>query len=151
MCPTHGGAKQTETSEFRAERGLLQGPSKGYGLLVLKRPKLPSGLGVRVFKDKICGEGYRRVTFFWLVGGEVTGWCSRTLVLGLKLPSSTWVGALVPIELRDCIRLFCISMEEELGLCFIDALLYTLTSHYLNLHFGTQGRSRKLRSFFFYR
>ena len=38
------------------------------------------------------------VTFFWLVGGEVTGRCSRNLVLSLKLPSSTWVGALVPAE-----------------------------------------------------
>ena len=24
--------------------------------------------------------------FFWLVGGEVTGWCSRNLVLSLELP-----------------------------------------------------------------
>ena len=37
-------------------------------------------------------------TFFWLVGGEVTGQCSRNLVLSLKLPSSTWVEALVPTE-----------------------------------------------------
>ena len=36
------------------------------------------------------------------MGGEVTGQCSRTLVLSLKLPSSTWVGALVPVEeLKD--------------------------------------------------
>ena len=35
-------------------------------------------------------------------GGEVTGRCSRNLVLSLKLPSSTWVGALVPVEeLKD--------------------------------------------------
>ena len=35
---------------------------------------------------------------FRLVGGEITGQCSRNLVLSLKLPSSTWVGALVPTE-----------------------------------------------------
>ena len=34
--------------------------------------------------------------FFWLVSGEVTGWCFRDLVLSLKLPSSTWLGASVP-------------------------------------------------------
>ena len=37
------------------------------------------------------------VTLFWLVGGEITGRCSRNLVLSLKLPSSTWVGSLVPL------------------------------------------------------
>ena len=35
---------------------------------------------------------------FWLVGGKVTGWCSRKLALSLKLPSSSWVGALIPAE-----------------------------------------------------
>ena len=67
-----------------------------------------------------------------IVGGEITGWWSRNLshqpsgsiqsgvhvlVLSLKLPSSTWVGALVPAEeLRDI--LLCISLEEEPGPCF---------------------------------
>ena len=37
-------------------------------------------------------------TFFWLVGGEVTGWSSKNLVLSMKSSSSTWVGALVPAE-----------------------------------------------------
>ena len=54
-----------------------------------------------------------RVCNLPLVGGEVTGWCSKNLnhqpsgsnqsgvpvlVLSLKLPSSTWAGPLVPIE-----------------------------------------------------
>ena len=44
------------------------------------------------------------VTFFWPVGGDVTWWCSRNLVLSLKLPSSTWVRALVPAEeLKDIV------------------------------------------------
>ena len=38
------------------------------------------------------------VTVFWFVGCEVTGWCSRNLAPSLKLPSFTWVGALVPAE-----------------------------------------------------
>ena len=31
-------------------------------------------------------KGFRVV---WFIGGEVTGWCSRDLVLSLKFPSST--------------------------------------------------------------
>ena len=38
----------------------------------------------RVFDILHCVQ-----TFFWLVGDEVTGWCSRNLVLSLKSPSST--------------------------------------------------------------
>ena len=40
-------------------------------------------------------------TLFWLVGGEVTGWCSRNPALSLKLPPSSWVGALVPQKNSD--------------------------------------------------
>lgn len=40
--------------------------------------------------------------FFWLVGGEVPGPCSRNRVLSLELPSCTSVPALVPAEeLKD--------------------------------------------------
>ena len=39
----------------------------------------------------------KAVTFFWFVGGEVRGRCSRKLVLSLKLLSSTQVGASVPV------------------------------------------------------
>ena len=35
--------------------------------------------------------------FVLIFGGEVTGQCSRNLVLSLKLPSSTLVGTLVPV------------------------------------------------------
>ena len=68
-----------------------------------------------------------------MVGGEVTGWCSKNLSpqssgsdqsgvhvlkFSLKLPSSTWMEALVPVEeLRhasDCYVF--ISLEEELRL-----------------------------------
>ena len=49
------GTKWTEPSEFRPERGLMQGPSEEYRLIVLQRPELPDlgSLGRRVFKDKI--------------------------------------------------------------------------------------------------
>ena len=61
-------------------------------------------------------------TFFWLVAGKVTGWCSRTLMLSLK-SLSTWVGVLVPAEeLKD--TLLCIFIEEKPGPWFMDALLF---------------------------
>ena len=45
------------------------------------------------------------VTLYRLVVVEVTGRCSRNLVLSLKLPSSTWMGALVPAEeLKDTVK-----------------------------------------------
>ena len=57
------------------------------------------GEGVRVSIIFYCVQ-----TFFWLVGGEVAGRYFRNLVLSRKLPSSLWVGALVPIEeLNDII------------------------------------------------
>ena len=49
--------------------------------------------GIRVFTTVRSMQ-----TFFLLAGGAVTGWCSRDLVLSLKLPSSFWVGDLVPAE-----------------------------------------------------
>ena len=55
--------------------------------------------GIRVFLIFHCLQ-----TFFWLVGGEVTGRCSRNLVLSLKLPSSIWAGTFVPTEeLKDIV------------------------------------------------
>ena len=87
------------------------------------------------------------VTFFWLDGGEVTGLCSRNLVLSLKLPSSTWVGTLV---LQNSKIVLCVSLEEEPGpgpvlhYCFLAApplCLHSLTSlisKSLNLLFGIQ-------------
>ena len=41
MNPTYGEAKQTRMLEFGAEKGLLQGPSKGNIWLMLKDPNSP--------------------------------------------------------------------------------------------------------------
>lgn len=38
MCPWHSVAKQTETSEFGVEKGLLQSPARGRGGLCPKKP-----------------------------------------------------------------------------------------------------------------
>ena len=67
-CPMHSEAKQTETLEFGAEKGLLQGPSKENEWLVLKNNKLPDGFERRVFIGKIWGEGSRVCDFL------LTGW-----------------------------------------------------------------------------
>ena len=47
MCPTQGEARQMETSDCGAEKGLLQGPSKKDEWLVFKKPKLPDGFQER--------------------------------------------------------------------------------------------------------
>ena len=64
--------------------------------------KLPSGFQEEFLKAKLGVRAIGYVTSFWVAGGEVIGWCSRNLMLSLKLPSSTWVGTVVPVEeLRD--------------------------------------------------
>ena len=89
----------------------------------------------------------------WLVGGEERVWCSGSLVLSLKLQSSTWVGTLLPTEELKDIVMYNIFLEEEPGPCLKAALLFldcslhsppSLISNYLILPFETQGRSRRL-------
>ena len=144
-----------QNSRVWSRERFISGPSKKNRWLVLKR--LEGFGGEEFLKAKFWMRATGCVTFFWLVNGEVKRWCFRNLVLSLKLPSSIWVGDLVPVEeLKDI--LLCISLEEELGLCFITLLLFdafslflhSLTSminNCLNLHFGNQGRSRKLQPF----
>ena len=57
VCPTHSEAKQTEMSEFGAEKGLLQGPCKENRWLMLKRPELPNGFQGRSFYMQNWGGG----------------------------------------------------------------------------------------------
>ena len=53
-------------------------PSRENGWLMLKRPKLPKGFQGRDFKGKLKERVAECLIsswiFFWLVGGEVTGW-----------------------------------------------------------------------------
>ena len=126
------------------------------------------------FLKKNFHGGLLSVSFFWLVGGEVTGWCSRNLslqpsgckqsgvqvlVLSLKLPSSTWVRVLVPVTQRymsNCL-IYPLRWNQDptpsLHYCFLTAFplfLHSLTflmSNSLNLPFETQGRSRRLKPF----
>ena len=66
-----------------------------------------------------------------MIESEVTGQRSSNLVLSLKLPSSTWVGALAPTEeLSDTVMCVCVCvcvcvfLEEEPGPRTIAALLF---------------------------
>ena len=74
------------------------------GSLCSKDPNFPVVFREELLKAKFGVRPAGCVTFFWLEGGEVTGWSFRNLVLSLKLPSSSWVVALVLIEeLRDIV------------------------------------------------
>ena len=87
-------------------------------------------------------------TFFWTAGDEVTRWYYRKLAFSLKLPSITWMWALILHNLR----VLCIFFEEEpencpqttpLILdcsCIFSTFPPSLTSNCLNLLFGTQER-----------
>ena len=104
--------KQTQTWEFGTEKCLLQNQERRTGFwLVLKTPKLSNGFWKRIFTGK-CKD-FRVCEFFSLVAGEVTGWCSRALMLSLKL-LFPWVGVLVPAkELKDTV--LCIFLDEKSG------------------------------------
>ena len=98
------------------------------------------------------------VTFSWLVDGELTRQWSRNLGLSQKSPSSTWAGALVPIEeLKDIVMYIPWRGTRTLpqaALWFLDSSSLVSASppfpiKHLNLPFGTQGRSRKLNETYF--
>ena len=73
-------------------------------------------------------------------------------------PPPGWWPQLLQMNLELCLRLLCVLLDEELGPCLIAAPLFPdslsfvpmfpLISDYLNLPFGTQGSSRKLKLFF---
>ena len=114
----------------------------------------------KVLKGESFGEGVRAFiifycvqTYFCLVGGEVTEWCSRNLVFSVKLPSTTCMGVLVPTEELEGIAIYMF-LEEEPGLSATAALLILdcsisfcpsfPISNCLHLPFGTQGRPGSL-------
>ena len=49
LCPMHSEAKQMETSEFAAEKGLLQGHARRRVAQALKSPKLSEGFQQSIF------------------------------------------------------------------------------------------------------
>lgn len=131
-------------------------PRKENGGSLCSNHKLPYGVGGEVSIGKIWCEGWGCVTFFWLVGGEIAGWCSRNVVLRLKLPSSTWLEALVPGKgLKDIVTYIPGGGTRTLIYCCPKALPLFLHSFpsmiakCLNLSLGTQGKSRMLDESYF--
>lgn len=104
----------------------IAGSSKNCGQFKIKRSELLDGFSRKEFlKAKFGVRVAGCVSFFGLVGGEIMGWCSGHLVLSLKLPSSLWARALVPLEnFKDIF--VCVSLEEEPGLYLL--LLYCCTA-----------------------
>ena len=92
-------------SQFGAEKcRLISGPSKENGCLLLKNPELPDDFWGKAFIGSIWCEVCIKCGFLLI------GWwwdkrlCSSNLLLGLRLPSCTWAGALVPEkELKDTV------------------------------------------------
>ena len=70
MCQMYSEAKQTETSGFRAEKGLSQGHARRQVARVPQTPKLPEGFQQSVFKGQVR-EGGRRVRDQLLYGSLV--------------------------------------------------------------------------------
>ena len=107
-------------------------------------------------KGESFGEGDQSSlsSTVYRVSGEGTGQGSCSLVLSLK---STCVGASVPIEVKG--TLLCIFLGEEPEPCLLAALMLLvslgfcslpfLKSNSLNLSFGIQGRSGRLKETYF--
>ena len=170
MCPTHSEAKQAETSEFGAERVLLQGQARRTGSSCSKDLNSPVDFKEEGFIGNVCEEGCRVCTLLWLVDGEVTGWCSRNLdhrpsgsyqsgvhmlVLSLMLPSSPWVGGLLSCRRTqryvsdNYVHPLRRNQDQSPSLrhCLFLHSLAPLNTNCLNLPFGTQRRSRRLKTF----
>jgi len=72
MCPTHSEARQTETYDFGAQKGLLQGHSRRMGGSCPPRPHTLLGFQQSIFKGKVRGG-------LWLVVPNFLVWESFVL------------------------------------------------------------------------
>ena len=139
-----------------------------------QKAALPDEFRRRVFKGTFGERVAGSVTFFWSGCGEVTRWSSRNLNhlpsgsnhIGIQClcSSSSWVGALVLLkELKDLYQIaMCTAppprrnQDSAPSLCYYFLTAFTLfpyafrslVKNCLNLPFGTQGRSRRLKAFF---
>ena len=123
---THSKTKPTETLKFGTEKGLLQGHTGRQEVHALRNPMLPDHFAGRVFKGEVRGERCSVYDFL------LFGWWgdNRDLVLSLKLPSSTWAGALVLAE--GLKGMLCTTRKEEPGPCFIEVLLFLDSSSFVS-------------------
>ena len=154
MCLMHSEAKQTKTSEFEAEKGLLQSHTS----LMLKTPKLPIGFQGEFFMGRIWGKGCRVcdcLLIDWRWGHRMFQASYAQHEVAIFHLSG---GLSSAEELKGTV--ICIPWERtgpgpKAALLFLDCsffvlhALLSLISHCLNPLFGTQGRSRRLKKAYF--
>lgn len=68
----HSEVKQAEMSELGAEKDVLW-TKQGERVAWVEKPELPVVLGEKFLWVKFGVRATECVTFFWLIGGEVTG------------------------------------------------------------------------------
>ena len=149
----------------------MQGSKQGEGQLVFKSPKLPTGSQGRVFKCNIWDDSCSLRTFFWLVGGKLTGCCFGNLNHQPSCSNQCGVymhgvpviylsrGVLVSAELKYMHQIIMYIPSEATSTLFycwtiaFPLFLFSLTSlisnWWLSLLFGAQGRPRRLKPFFY--
>ena len=138
-------------SEFRQDY-LLQGQAKRMDGSCFKGPNSLMGFGKKFLQAKFVRRAVwcvvRRVSVTSLLLSASIG---SLLVLSQKLPSSSRLGALVLVELRDrgqaVLPSPAHSRRKSRPHGRTMRSLAVLNSNYLNLAFGTQSRSRKLKVF----
>ena len=143
--------RQNQSNVAVWSRGrFIAGPFKETGDLCSKT--LNSLIVCGRFYRQILGWGLQvRLSSWWWWGNR---WCSRNLVLSLKLLPSIRVGALVPAELKDIVMYISWGTRTLLQGCTLVSWLLLLclclssvpcisTSLYLPLE--AKGRSWKLR------
>lgn len=70
----------------------IEWPSKENQWLSFKNPELSDGFWGKVLWTQFEVRAVGYMTFFQLVGCDITRQCSKNLVVSLKLPSITWQG-----------------------------------------------------------
>ena len=94
LCPTHSEAKQTETSEFGAEKGLLKGHARRTGGSCPPKPQTPQRVSAKCFKGK-GRKGSPRVGD-QLMHNSLIGWwwgnrvVSQVLTLSILRCQKVW-------------------------------------------------------------
>ena len=155
----HSEAKQTWTSEFGAEKGLLQVQAR-IGSSCSKNPKLTMVFRERFLYAK-CGKAAGCVTFFWLVVVSKQG--RVMLQQSCAQPEATILhrgGGLSSCRrAQRCCYVYPLRSNQDpaprLHYCLLTAPplslhpLPSLISNYLKLPFGTQGRSKRLNEAYF--
>ena len=123
---------------------MRQGPNR--------RPNRMIIIGLQKQKANFRMRAAMCVVFFRLLGGETTEWCSRNLVLSLKLSYSTWVWPQFCRRTQRYCYVYCLSKNQDLAPRLYHHLIVPpvsvsppfLIGNCLTPPFGTHGRSRRL-------